>query len=185
MGKESIANDFHATYDTIEALGVSTESRNLALKDYKLCFGSDMRHPIYFNSSKDILRFTNLALAQITYFSTGDVWNTYSVRAANIKRIAVEVPNDGNVFAHPSIIPETTLLCCTTLLFATLETIFIQPSFVIDPSSEATFRAQFEKEMQANQKSFGPLWDGEPYNIPEIVFVCFQCDLNLLKACQC
>ncbi|KAF7918136.1 uncharacterized protein EAE97_011907 [Botrytis byssoidea] len=188
LGKETIANDFHATYDKIEALEVSSESRTLTLKDYKLCFGKDMRHPIYFNGNRDFLKFTSLTLAEITYYSTGDVWNTDRVRAANIKRIVVKMPNDFNVLTHPSVICEPVLLCCATLLFATLETIFVQPSFVMNQHSEATFRARFERGMQGIQeknKYSGPLRDGEPYNIPEIVFVCSQCDPDFLKAYQC
>lgn len=119
-----------------------------------------MRHPTYFSGNRDFLRFTSLTLTEITYYSTGDVWSTDSVRAASTKRIAVKMPNDFNVLTHPSIICEAVLLCCATLLFTTLETIFVQPSFVINQYSKATFRAQFEKGMQGMQgknKYFGPL----------------------------
>ncbi|KAF7896335.1 hypothetical protein EAF00_006349 [Botryotinia globosa] len=189
LGKETIANDFHATYDKIEALEVSSELRTLTLKDYKLCFRKDMRHPIHFNGNRGVLKFTSLTLAEITYYSTGDVWNTDRVRAANMKRIAVKMaPNDFNVLTHPSVICDAVLLCCATLLFATLETIFVQPSFVMNQYFEATFRARFERGMQGMQgkkKYFGPLRDGEPYSIPEIVFVCSKYDPDFLKAFQC
>lgn len=180
--KNPVANDFHATYDKIEALEVFSESRTLALEDYKLCFSNDMCHPIYFNSNKDILKFINFTLAEITYFSHGDVWKTESVRDANVKRIAVELQTDVNLLRFSLTISNQTLLCYATLLFATLEKVFVQPSCAIDSSSEASFRATFEQQMQAYQRQFGPLWEGKTYNIPEIVFVCFRCDPNFSMA---
>ncbi|TGO45926.1 hypothetical protein BCON_0355g00050 [Botryotinia convoluta] len=166
LGEEYDANEFHATYEIIEALEVSSESRTLALKYYKFCFGNELRHPIYFNSDKDILKFTKLALGKIAYFSTRDVWNTGSWRAANVKRVAVEMQNDVNFFVHPN---ERTLLVHATLLFGILETIFVQPSFVIGPSSEAAFRAKFEKQVELYLDDLGLPSDGELHNVPEIV----------------
>ncbi|KAF7882556.1 uncharacterized protein EAF02_005919 [Botrytis sinoallii] len=134
LHRNSVANDFYATYDKIEVLEVSSESRTLALKNYKLCLGKDIRHPIYINGNKDIPRFTNLTLTQITYSSHVDgVWGVLSVQAASIKRIAVEMRNDSNIFEARRSLTEVGLLVSAILLFATLETIFVQPSCVISP----------------------------------------------------
>ncbi|TGO76733.1 hypothetical protein BELL_0140g00240 [Botrytis elliptica] len=186
LHRRSVANEFYATYNKIEALEVSSESRTLALKDYKLCLGKDMRHPIYINGNKDILRFTSLTLTQITYASHfNGVWGILSVEAANIKRIAVEMRNDSNISEARRTLTEVKLLVSAIMLFATLETIFVQPSCVISPSSEAAFRAQFEKEMPRNFSLYRPSGGEKRYNVPEIVIVCPQCDPDFLKACQC
>ncbi|TEY50421.1 hypothetical protein BOTCAL_0277g00190 [Botryotinia calthae] len=180
LGDLPVANEFHATYDKIEALEVSSESRTLALENYKLCFSNDMRHPVYFNSNKDILKFTNFTLKWIAFSSLRDVWKIESLRDANVKRIAVDLRSDVDLLPCRF---EQAMLCHATVQFATLETVFVQPSCVIDSSSEATFRARFKEQMEDYQLCYDPR-KGKSYNIPEIVFICFQCDPNLSKACQ-
>ncbi|KAJ8059805.1 hypothetical protein OCU04_011436 [Sclerotinia nivalis] len=184
LGKRYLAKDFHASYEKVEALTVSSQSRAIAHGEYRLCFGNDMQNPIYFSSDRDILKFTSLTFAEIVHYPGNNVWSNDNIRAANVKRIAIDMENDPNMAMDTSTSLELTLLRWATLRFCTLEQIFIQPVFAFDSFCETVFRARFQKVMRDYQELFDPLRHGQEYRIPEIFLVCLQCDPDLSKAVQ-
>ncbi|CAD6445182.1 cbe703ae-d484-408b-ac94-f4d4f5c03ada-CDS [Sclerotinia trifoliorum] len=182
LGRRCLAKDLHASYERVEALTVSSQSRAIAQSEYRLCFGNDMRNPIFFNSERDILKFTSLTFTQIVHYPKNNVWSNSSIRAANVKRIAIGMENDPNMALYTSTSLELNLLRWATLRFCTLEQIFIQPVFAFDSFCETVFRARFQEVMRDYQELFEPLRHLQEYRIPEIFLVCLQCDPNLSKA---
>ncbi|APA12311.1 hypothetical protein sscle_09g070810 [Sclerotinia sclerotiorum 1980 UF-70] len=115
---------------------------------------------------------------------SNNVWSNDNIRAANVKRIAIDMENDPNMALDTSTSLELNFLRWATLRFCTLEKIFIQPVFAFDSFCETVFRTRFQELMRDYQELFGPLRQGQEYRIPEIFLVCLQCDPDLSKAVQ-
>lgn len=177
------AKNLNASYERIAALAVCSESRVIAKGYYKICFENRMRHPLYFDNTRDILNFDTDTLARLRLHWL-DVWDLATIQSLGLRRIILDMKIGHNIMGRSDESRALQLLSQATKVFGTLEQIFVQPAFAIDWHAEKLFRESFMKVVKERRGCGGFFFGSHVYKVPQTFLVCLECDPDLTKASQ-